>query len=119
MNKITVKRGTEGPTHDPYGYVRVIFHRMTGDVIDCKIGLGCSLKVNDKLIKPIFPSGDEDNYQTTYEKEFEKYAGISFMYAVSIPDILRERRYRSMSKKDRESCIACEEADDRMMSYAV
>lgn len=100
---IQVKRGSEGPAHDPYGYVEVAFHRMNGDVIICHIGLSAWIKLNGKKVEVRQLSGDFDDYYNAHERKFLELTGIKFMKAVDIPDILEQRHVRSMSKEDRRS----------------
>jgi hypothetical protein len=112
MAKVTVRRGSEGPRHDPYGYTEVIFTKTNGDVIQMHMGLGVWLKVNGK------------EYDSQYREEvlseyFKEFTGMAFEKAERIPDVLEERYVRRLSKEDRHSYYMMRDADERLLSYAL
>jgi len=61
MNQVTMRRGTEGPKHDPYGYDEVIV-AVAGHVCTCHLGLGIWIKVDGEKHRVT-----EANYQEMFQ----------------------------------------------------
>lgn len=112
MAKILVSRGTEGPRHDPYGYTEVMFVKTNGDIIQMHMGLAVWLKVNGKIY-------DSEYREEPLSEYFKEFTGMSFEKAERIPDIIKMRKLRNMSKEDRELYWAIEAADAAMLRYAM
>lgn len=110
MAHIYVKRGSEGPRHDPYSYTEVHFTSTDEKTeIVCHLGLAEWLKVNGKKIV---------EQPANVEAEFRLITGMRFDKAERIPEILEHRRRMRMAPKEREQYDMCVEADAAMRRYA-
>jgi hypothetical protein len=117
MAKVRVKRGSEGPEHDPYSFTEITFyftdksrkpitiHRGLGDWV--KRGERGSSKIINKYL------GLEDPAEI-----FELLTGLSVRRAEAIPDMLFERSMRKYSRAERENIMECIEADEAMLRNA-
>jgi len=108
--RVHVKRGSEGPRHDPYSYTRITVTRWSGNIIVGHFGLGCWVEVNGYKIA--------ENNDTECGEIFTKFAGLTPSAAESIPETLRARAFHYMSKKEREVYMAMEEIDEKMLRNA-
>ena len=116
MNKITVIHGSEGPRHDPYGYVEVQFTKQHGTVIEAHIGdLSAWIKVNGKKLPIRVNSDDCDTPGSAVVRMFFRITGIKVSRAISIPDIILQKKLRHMSKEDRNDLLACMAAEQSML----
>ena len=115
MADITVRRGVEGPRHDPYSWQEVAFSKTNGQVIRLRAGLGVSLWVDGKLVDAI---ERVDDLECHLMQVFKEMTGLSFRDALDMPDRLRERRLRSLPRAEREQIEACEGFDRQMLRNA-
>ena len=120
---VRVRRGTEGPRHDPWSYTEVSVTRLNGDKITMHCGLAVWLKINGEKFNPDIPKTlrwdiAQDEYEAALFAEFERRAGMSYHRADRFPDFLEERYMRQLSPKDRECYIMVREADAALLRYA-
>lgn len=109
MAKVRVKRGSEGPAHDPYGYTEVTFTRTDGRVIVGHFGLAEWVKVDGH----IYADGQGSDFW------FHYWTRMRFEKAARIPEILEARQMRGWTRAERESYWLCREADQRLLRYAM
>jgi hypothetical protein len=116
MANVKVKRGTEGPAHDPYSYTEVTFY------------------FTNSRRKPVIYHGGlgewtrhgKRKWQNSWGKNkncaeiaFERLTGMHPSDAMYIPDIIRERKMRKMTKQERWEMQEIEAIDAQMLSYAM
>jgi hypothetical protein len=114
MARIRVKRGSEGPKHDPYSYTEITFYftNPKRKPVIYHYGLGEWLKHGKRCYKP--------NYSHLHQNEhlaviFEKLTGIPSHKAFKIPDILFNHMLRKYSKEHQHYILECIEADEAML----
>ena len=92
MTKITTKRGSEGPRHDPYSWTEIAVHRS-----DCTVtfheGLGCYVDVQGGLQHDRLWMTSDDS-RARVEAHFERFAGVSVKTAQRAYDEFRARKVR-------------------------
>jgi hypothetical protein len=111
MANIKVKRGSEGPAHDPYSYTEITFYFTDKNKKPVTIhrGLGEWLKHGKRKYE-----WDAHCIAT----KFEELTGLSVRRAEAIPDMLFERSMRKYSRAEREQIMECIEADAAMLRNA-
>jgi hypothetical protein len=111
MARISVKRGSEGPEHDPYYYTEITFYFTDQNKTPVIIhqGLGDWIKYDGRIY--IW-----DAYCVA--AKFEELTGLSVNLAESIPNMLFERSMRKYSKEERWRIMECIEADEAMLRNA-
>jgi hypothetical protein len=113
MARVIVKRGSEGPSHDPYSYTEITFYftNKRRKPVTYHGGLGDWVKHGKR------------RYGFTKKKDpadkFEELTGLSVRRAEAIPDMLFERSMRKYSRAEREAIMECIEADEAMLRYAM
>lgn len=120
MASVRVRRGTEGPRHDPYGWTKIEFTRTDGTIIEARRGdLGymnlTTHYPNDVVAVSKFngESGVRDG-----EAMFQQLTGMSFDVAERMPELVQWRRVRAMSKKERAEYFAWTAYDAALRRYA-
>lgn len=111
MAKVSVRRGVEGPKHDPYGYTEVTFTRTDGRVVVMHEGLGTWVKVDGARPK--------DLTELECYEAFEAATGMPFRRAECVPHRVEMARVRRMSRADREAYWAIQAAEEAMLRYAL
>jgi hypothetical protein len=111
MANIKVKRGSEGPAHDPYSYTEITFYFTDKNKKPVTIhqGLGDWLKHGKRKY-------EWDAHCIAIK--FEELTGLSVRRAEAIPDMLFERSMRKYSRAEREQIMECIEADADMLRNA-
>jgi hypothetical protein len=106
MAKVRVKRGSEGPYHDPYSYTEITFYftNKKRKPVTIHQGLGDWVKHGKRRYEGNTMLGDPALI-------FEKLTGLNPRYAERIPDILLGRYLRTLPKEQRWGVIECIEAD--------
>lgn len=120
MAKVRIKSGSEGPSHDPYGWTEVTFTRTDGLEVQFRYGgLGYERLLLDG-VKHLESFGLMEGWdKSAAESAFEALAGFSPYEAERLVERQRRARWRRMSRREREQELAFEEADARLMSYAM
>jgi hypothetical protein len=115
MARISIKRGSEGPEHDPYSFTEITFYFT--DPKRSKVvyhrGLGEWLKYDGQKY-------DESDVwlPSSIDYLFKHITGLSVRKAESIPDMLFERSMRKYTKAERLAIMECIEADEAMLRNA-
>lgn len=109
MASIKVKRGSEGPRHDPYSFTEITFHftNPKRKPVTYHGGLGEWVQHGKRRFE-----GERSRAQ------FERLTGLSPERAERIPDILFERYLRTLSPHERWNVLECIEADQAMLRWA-
>jgi hypothetical protein len=112
MASVKVKRGSEGPEHDPYAFTEITFYFT--DPERSKVvyhrGLGEWLKYDGRKYDE-----SDDWLPSSIDYLFKHITGLSVRKAESIPDMLFERSMRKYSKEERWQIMECIEADEAML----
>src|SRR5580698_9347517 len=108
MARVRIRRGSEGPEHDPYSFTEITFFFTDKSRKPFTIhqGLGDWLKHGKRKYE-----WDAHCIAT----KFEELTGLSVRRAEAIPDILFERSMRKYSKEERWQILECIEADEAML----
>jgi|GEM_PF-5603466 hypothetical protein len=111
MAKIRVRRGSEGPKHDPYSFTEITFYftDTTRNPVTIHSGLGEWVKTGDRHYDAQNSCGIDPALI------FEELTGLSVRRAEAIPNMLFERSMRKYSRAERESIMECIEADEAML----
>lgn len=112
MARVRVRRGTEGPAHDPYSYLEITFWftKRSRKPVVYHGGLGSWVRYGDCR----FPV----HSRHPPEEVFRRLTGLDVVTAEAIPDILLARALRRMSREEREVALMCMEADADMLANA-
>jgi hypothetical protein len=115
MARIRIKRGSEGPQHDPYSFTEVTFYftDKTKEPVKYHGGLAEWTQHGSVRYDIIYACGIDPALI------FEELTGISVRRAEAIPDMLLERSMRKYSRQERENIMECIEADQAMLRYAM
>lgn len=110
---IDIRTGTEGPHHDPYGFIELTFQNLDGTRIVVHRGLVAWLRVN---------SGEKrlfcDDIGAELDAAFQAVAGLSLATAMSVPSRLADKAWRKMSRSQREACDEVGRIDADMLRNA-
>jgi hypothetical protein len=114
MARISVRRGSEGPEHDPYSYTEITFYFTDPERKPVTIhqGLGEWVKTGDRHYDAQNSCGIDPALI------FEYITGLSVRRAEEIPNMLFERSMRKYSKEERWRIMECIEADATMLRNA-
>jgi hypothetical protein len=114
MARINVKRGSEGPEHDPYAYTEITFYftNPKRKPVTYHYGLGEWLKHGKRKYNGKTGYGKPEEHLAVI---FEKLTGLPSHKAVHIPEILFERSMRKYTKAERWAIMECIEADEAML----
>jgi hypothetical protein len=115
MARINVRRGSEGPEHDPYSFTEITFYFTDPErsKVIFHSGLGTWLKYDGRKYD------ENDSWlPAPVDKIFEHITGLSVRRAEAIPDMLFERSMRKYSKEERWRIMECIEADAAMLRNA-
>jgi hypothetical protein len=113
MARVYIRRGTEGPRHDPYGYQETTFVKTNGTEVEARIGgLGYGrVTVN----KTKFFDGTDDEA----EEVFERLTGMTTHDAEEAYYRAIAARRRKWTPEERYSAEMAEAYDDALYSYAM
>jgi hypothetical protein len=113
MARITVKRGSEGPEHDPYAYTEITFYFTNSKRKPVTIhqGLGEWVRHGKRRYEGNGPFSEP--YLI-----FERLTGISARKAERIPDVLFNRMMKRHTKEEQWAIMQCIEADEEMLRNA-
>lgn len=108
MANIHVKRGSEGPRHDPYSYTEVTFY------------------FTNKKRKPVIYHAGLGEWtkhgKNTYEENpaamFQKLTGLNPRKAAIIPEKRFERYLRTLPKREQYNVLECIAIDNAMLANA-
>ena len=110
MAKIRVRRGSEGPEHDPYSYTEITFYftNPKRKPVTYHSGLSEWTKHGKRRYEGL-------SLFTDPAFIFRKLTGLWPKRAEKIPDILFERSMRKYSKQERQNIMECIAADEAML----
>ena len=125
MARISVRRGSEGPRHDPYSYLEITFWPTSPrrKPVVYHSGLGewvCHgrRRYEDRGERWCRKTESWVHRGAQSSQIFERLTGLSVGRAEKIPRILEERYFRTLSREEREEIIMCMEANARMRRWA-
>jgi len=112
MAKISIKRGSEGPRHDPYAYTEITFTFTDPRRAPVTLheGLGDWLKRAKALAR--LSDGE------SAAERFEALTGLSARRASEIPERLLARSLRRLPRDERSAILECIEADEALLRWA-
>lgn len=114
MAKVHVASGTEGSRHDPYSWEEITFTRTDGTVVVYRAGgLGYNhIWVDDEVV--LHNCHDADKAADM----FQQLTGMTPDEAEYIPQLVQERRLRSLPRAERHMVEGMMQADADMLAYA-
>lgn len=111
MANVKVRRGSEGPAHDPYSYTEVTFYftNKRRKPVTYHGGLGAWVRHGKRRYEGYH--GHKDPALI-----FKRLTGLSVVQAERIPDIIFGRYLRKLSPQQRHNVMMCIEADRDMLA---